>query len=859
MRTHVLRSIKASLPFFLAIPLALACGETPTDGGAEQSTSSSRPESLFRGPTDGVIEPDEEVTWPAGGEVALDEDLVVEGSLIVEQGVVVTAANGVSIAVADGGSLVVEGEPRSPALFTAAGRNRWEGIAVLAGGFADIDWAILEHVAGTALHGRGAAVSVDDTIVRDVIGNDDTGDATGLWFAGGRVSVTDTNVSGVFAADGGAGEDGAEGDAGEGGLHGTPGETPDVGDPIPPMLPTAGGPGQAGANGEDGEMGGEATGVYIGPDSSGRLAGLHIEEIVAGSGGDGGQGGAGGVGGDGGVGAPAQIGADGGDAGAGGSGGLGGPGGDARGIWLDDATLVSWQDNRVDGVDAGSGGGGGDAGIGATGGMGGDGGEDIVDEDAPAKPGAGGVGGMGGDGGEGAAGGDGGIARAVHVNESATDGLLQNELADARAGAGGAAGEGRMGGAGGNGGIGGDASTPGAEAGADGGNGGVGGAGGDAHDGGAAGLAVAVQVSGLKSAEELLSLSTILALTTADPGEGGAAGAGGAGGTAGEPGTGPAEVEPVDDPTTMAKDGLPGEDGLDGMLGAAGIAAGVWATSEASVSAQSNVFQLASPSDGVALVADETSSIRSNTNLFWQVRAISEGDVASGTRDRNEDPRLIDAEGGDARLIADSPAIDAGDNGFLPAEVQLDIDGEVRPVDDPGTDDTGIGDDRPVVDIGAHEFQPPSCEITPSELWPPNHKYVTVSVDLDPGTMSIDDARFRAYASSDEPDNDKGDGNTTGDVSGEDGYTSPVDISDSCRLGDDGHGQCSVDLRAERAGPGDGRTYTVWVEISTEAGTREVECDVHVPHDQSDDEEEVEPPYCAPSVEQDCVEHHHGD
>ena len=74
---------------------------------------------------------------------------------------------------------------------------------------------------------------------------------------------------------------------------------------------------------------------------------------------------------------------------------------------------------------------------------------------------------------------------------------------------------------------------------------------------------------------------------------------------------------------------------------------------------------------------------------------------------------------GDLRLQAGSPCIDAADCTEVPADVfdldgdgdtmepiPFDLDGQPRCVDDPATDDTGVG--FPCVDMGAHEFQPTS-------------------------------------------------------------------------------------------------------------------------------------------------------
>jgi hypothetical protein len=101
----------------------------------------------------------------------------------------------------------------------------------------------------------------------------------------------------------------------------------------------------------------------------------------------------------------------------------------------------------------------------------------------------------------------------------------------------------------------------------------------------------------------------------------------------------------------------------------------------------------------------------------------------------------------------------------------------------------------------------------PSSLWPPNHKMVNVEVT--PTVKDVCDARPRcridAVASSDpvtgKGDNTRPDWRVTGDL--------------------------SLDLRAERAGGGSGRTYSITVECTDASGnsaTRTVA--VKVPHDQ---------------------------
>jgi len=59
----------------------------------------------------------------------------------------------------------------------------------------------------------------------------------------------------------------------------------------------------------------------------------------------------------------------------------------------------------------------------------------------------------------------------------------------------------------------------------------------------------------------------------------------------------------------------------------------------------------------------------------------------------------------DLRLMLTSPAIDSGNNSLVPAGATLDVAGLPRFVDAPCVADSGVGP-LPVVDRGAHEFQP---------------------------------------------------------------------------------------------------------------------------------------------------------
>jgi uncharacterized repeat protein (TIGR01451 family) len=110
----------------------------------------------------------------------------------------------------------------------------------------------------------------------------------------------------------------------------------------------------------------------------------------------------------------------------------------------------------------------------------------------------------------------------------------------------------------------------------------------------------------------------------------------------------------------------------------------------------------------------------------------------------------------------------------------------------------------------------------PISLWPPNHGYHTVTVAQmvesvrDNCPISIDDVVIEVVTS-DEPDDALGEGNTSDDVV----------IGADCR---------SVQLRAERAGTGDGRVYTVTLRLTDSGGAvTRAEFEVSVPHSQNGD------------------------
>jgi hypothetical protein len=129
--------------------------------------------------------------------------------------------------------------------------------------------------------------------------------------------------------------------------------------------------------------------------------------------------------------------------------------------------------------------------------------------------------------------------------------------------------------------------------------------------------------------------------------------------------------------------------------------------------------------------------------------------------------------------------------------------------------------DTDTVVVHIVDTQPPVVTVTldPSVLWPPNHRLaditatVTVTDVCDPNPPVT-----LVSITSNEPDDGLGDGDTAGDIAGAD-------------LGTDDR---AFQLRAERAGGGDGRVYTVCYTATDEAGNVGRGCaTVSVPRDQS--------------------------
>ena len=139
-----------------------------------------------------------------------------------------------------------------------------------------------------------------------------------------------------------------------------------------------------------------------------------------------------------------------------------------------------------------------------------------------------------------------------------------------------------------------------------------------------------------------------------------------------------------------------------------------------------------SVSGGTAVLTN--SIVWGNTNASWsgQLAAaiagtftvsfslVQGGWTGVGSNNITDDPQFVrqpspggdgawgtgDDDYGDLRLQLTSPAIDAGDNGAVPAGVSTDLAGQPRFADVPTRPDTGAGT-PPIVDMGAYEQDSP--------------------------------------------------------------------------------------------------------------------------------------------------------
>lgn len=135
------------------------------------------------------------------------------------------------------------------------------------------------------------------------------------------------------------------------------------------------------------------------------------------------------------------------------------------------------------------------------------------------------------------------------------------------------------------------------------------------------------------------------------------------------------------------------------------------------------------------------------------------------------------------------------------------------------TDDQGASDTCTAV-VNVQDVGPPEIDValSPDLLWPPNHRLVDIDAAVAASDLCGEPTVVLETVTSDEPDNGQnGDGNTNGDIQGV----------------EDGTPDFAFQLRAERAGNGDGRTYTVvYVATDPSGNMSSAMGTVFVPHDQ---------------------------
>jgi len=122
------------------------------------------------------------------------------------------------------------------------------------------------------------------------------------------------------------------------------------------------------------------------------------------------------------------------------------------------------------------------------------------------------------------------------------------------------------------------------------------------------------------------------------------------------------------------------------------------------------------------------------------------------------------------------------------------------------TVDDGRGQtDSDAVDVTVMDSTPPSMSVSlsPDILWPPNHKMMSIAASIQVSD-TCDDSPMVELESiiCNEPDNGLGDGNTSDDIKG-------------ASYGTDDR---AFSLRAERAGLGDGRIYSITYKVADDTG-----------------------------------------
>jgi hypothetical protein len=129
------------------------------------------------------------------------------------------------------------------------------------------------------------------------------------------------------------------------------------------------------------------------------------------------------------------------------------------------------------------------------------------------------------------------------------------------------------------------------------------------------------------------------------------------------------------------------------------------------------------------------------------------------------------------------------------------------------TDDLGnTGTDTVTVEVVDTTAPELTVTVDPDLMWPPNHKYVDVETIVTVYDIADPNPTVTLVSvTSNEPENGKGDGNTTDDIQ---------ILSDT-----------TFKLRAERSGPGEGRIYTITYTATDASGNSlQVSVTITVPH-----------------------------
>ena len=229
--------------------------------------------------------------------------------------------------------------------------------------------------------------------------------------------------------------------------------------------------------------------------------------------------------------------------------------------------------------------------------------------------------------------------------------------------------------------------------------------------------------------------------------------------------------------------------------------------------------------EDTVIIGADTNDIGNNVNqgsayVFFAVNtppAISAAPVTRAEGDPSTNSTIATVsdpdQAADALAVTVNGSTSATVNGVTVSNITVNASGEVRAdvvaacgASNAGftlrvTDSKGLFAEATLDVTVTPENVAPTITLRPAiSLWPPDHEYSTVtiaqmveSVSDNCSLVSLGDVVIEKVTS-DEPDNSLDDGNTTNDIV----------IAPDCR---------SIQLRAERAGTGDGRVYTITLRL----------------------------------------------